>query len=370
MKLLELIALISIICVVACSGNVKLEIMDAFMDKPAKEAFKVYHLVFKKEYSLDSEEGVRRYEAFKSNLKTIKETNAQNLPYKLGINKFADLTSQEFTDKYLMKNQPKLDCKKGEEEGKEGYFDKYADEDEIQFLSGVNAFEKPVSWRHLFRPARDQGQCGSCYSFAASALVEAYINQKNGDPSNLAPYISTQQCMDCGKYNKGCDGGSPFYCLAQGWQISKKGFFYDQDYPYKMTKETCKFNNISVPYKKPMIPQSAYCLKYCPHPSTRCREDKQYELLLQHPLIAGVDGMVLQLYKSGIFTATCKESNHAVVIVGADKDPTSNLEFFDVRNSWGEDWGEKGYFRVARNRRNKDSCFLNEHVQWVGPFLS
>jgi hypothetical protein len=106
MKLLELIAFISIICVVFCSGNVKLQIMDDFMDKPVKEAFKVYHSVFEKEYSLDSEEGVRRYKAFKSNLKTIKETNAQNLPYKLGINKFADLTSQEFTDKYLMKNPP------------------------------------------------------------------------------------------------------------------------------------------------------------------------------------------------------------------------------------------------------------------------
>jgi hypothetical protein len=104
-----------------------------------------------------------------------------------------------------------------------------------------------------------------------------------------------------------------------------------------MTKETCKANNISVPYKKPRFPNSAYCMKYCPYTITRCDENKQYELLLQRPLIAGVDGTAIQLYRSGIFTAACNEPNHAIVIVGADKDPTSNLEFFDVRNSWGED---------------------------------
>ena len=59
--------------------NIKKSILQSFKDKPKKELFKVYHFLYNKNYELYSEEGIRRYKIFKSNLKVIDEVNSQNL---------------------------------------------------------------------------------------------------------------------------------------------------------------------------------------------------------------------------------------------------------------------------------------------------
>ena len=52
------------------------------------------------------------------------------------------------------------------------------------------------------------------------------------------------------------------------------------------------------------------------------------------------------------------DMNHSVVILGWGKDPKTGVGYWIVRNSWGADWGENGHARVARNRNNKNSCFV------------
>jgi len=61
-----------------------------------EQQFKTYHLLFKKKYTLDSEEGINRYKIFKSNLKNIKEQNALTNSGKFGFNKFTDFTADEY----------------------------------------------------------------------------------------------------------------------------------------------------------------------------------------------------------------------------------------------------------------------------------
>jgi len=61
------------------------------------------------------------------------------------------------------------------------------------------------------------------------------------------------------------------------------------------------------------------------------------------------DQAAFQLYKSGVFTATCGANlDHGVVAVGYGTDPASGLDFYNVRNSWGASWGENGYIRFGR----------------------
>ena len=71
------------------------KVISPFLDGPKKQLFKVYHLLFQKNYDLNSEEGVKRYKIFKSNLKLHKEHNDKNLGYTLGIGPFTDLTQEE-----------------------------------------------------------------------------------------------------------------------------------------------------------------------------------------------------------------------------------------------------------------------------------
>lgn len=59
-------------------------------------------------------------------------------------------------------------------------------------------------------------------------------------------------------------------------------------------------------------------------------------------------------YKNGIFIDDgCGPIiDHGVLVVGYGVDNKTNEEYWLVKNSWGTDWGEQGYIRMARNRSN------------------
>src|SRR5437870_5359168 len=77
------------------SKQIKL-VLAEFMDKPPDDLFTIWHFLFKKTYGLTSNEGERRLKIFKKRVEYIKKHNARNLSYKMGLNKFSDLTNKEF----------------------------------------------------------------------------------------------------------------------------------------------------------------------------------------------------------------------------------------------------------------------------------
>ncbi|KAL7002841.1 hypothetical protein U1Q18_004000 [Sarracenia purpurea var. burkii] len=171
----------------------------------------------------------RRFEIFKDNLRFIDEHNAENRTYMLGLNRFADLTNEEYRSKFL---GVRMEMKKRLSSSKRS--DRYA------FRAG-NSSPESVDWREegAVSPVKDQGQCGSCWAFSTIAAVEGINQIVTG---NLIA-LSEQELVDCDKpFNMGCNGGLMDY----GFQfiINNGGIDTEEDYPYKAADGTCD------PYRK------------------------------------------------------------------------------------------------------------------------
>jgi len=310
------------------------------INQPAKEIFKAFHFVFKREYLLNSAEGLQRFKIFKENLITIKETNANNLSYKYGVNQFSDLTVEEFKSK-LMKTEV---LKAKIQSMKKGFlFDEYIDEEDTRNLVSTNS---TIDWTSLLGAARDQGQCGDCWAFSSASAVEAAIQILS--PSSTKTYLSPRQLVDCtASYGEdGCNGGW-FDGALQYAQAT--GLVPDSVYPYKAVQGNCT------------IPKSATVTKIASYQSCEpCTFTQWMTLLQQGPISVALDATQLQLYASGTINfSPCGPINHAVLVVGWNSTVAGNV--MKVRNSWGTSWGMAGYFYAFYNATGF-TCGLSEYA--------
>ncbi|OTF76585.1 hypothetical protein BLA29_014957, partial [Euroglyphus maynei] len=82
-----------------------------------------------------------------------------------------------------------------------------ATEDQQKLVRGL---PESYDWRNVnginyVSPIRNQGDCGSCYSFASMAMLESRIRIQTNN--TLKPVFSPQEIVDCSEYSQGCDGG-------------------------------------------------------------------------------------------------------------------------------------------------------------------
>jgi C1A family cysteine protease len=348
--LLLLIAFILCLSNTVCADNInhqiRSSILNSFLQKPKNELFKVYHFLFKKEYDLNSQEGVKRFEIFKNTLTLVEETNSKNLSYKLGINKFSDLSNEEFKSRYLsFKEEIHSELSFLSEKS---YFDVHADaEDELS----IDLTQSRPNWTRNFGPAKDQGSCGSCWAFAAIGAVEGNYSVKFGKELRFAE----QELVDCSQYTNGCRGSSPASALRY---VLESGIAYENSYEYisglTRSANTCKSKE--VPRNMILTGTSACNSRTCTRALVR-------NLLSQGPLVSLIDGEGNGIYKnyaSGILEMPCSEDNHAIIMTGLDVD-SSGREYYLGRNSWGSDWGENGNFKLYV-RDSDRSCYMESYV--------
>lgn len=281
------------------------------------EEFKQWKLVHNKNY-VDGIDEENRLLIFNENYQKLKSMKSDTLLYKVGLTKFADLTTDEFKATYLGTQSPR--------------FRSWT----VLHLDATPLPES-VDWRakSAVTPIKHQGPCGSCWAFAAAGALEGLFSIKNGQLKSL----SEQQLIDCstayGTY--GCNGG----LMTSAFKYTRdNGITSTSNYPYAGIKQQCKFKEESSVFKNVGWISVA--------------KNDQVQLanaVSRQPVAAAVqaDATVFQFYTGGILddSACGTAVNHGVLIVGYGSE--NGKDFWIVKNSWGTSWGESGYVRIAKS---------------------
>jgi len=194
----------------------------------------------------------------------------------------------------------------------------------------------PVDFRNgdCLNAVQDQGQCGSCWAFSATASMETAYCQAHG---SLGKYAE-QQLVDCVRTCFGCNGGNS----ALAWHyLQSHAEMSEASYPYTAKDGTCKYssgNNTGV--------QSTATNAVTPNSPDAMKAALQTTIM---SVAIQADQLSFQLYSSGIFTNTnCgTQLDHATNVVGWGT--SGSMDYWIMRNSWGASWGESGYMRLEIN---------------------
>lgn len=260
----------------------------------------------------------------------IETHNAKNLSYTLGHNQFSHMSQDEWRE-YV-----KLGLKRPEASTAAEIHQAPAD---------VSSLPASIDWEALgaVTPVKDQGQCGSCWSFSTTGALEgAYFNKYK----NLVSF-SEQNLVDCDNFKNGgsdmgCNGG--LMDRAFNWVAKNGGICTEADYPYVSgtTKTAGTCNQSSCTKVAGVAPQS--------HVDVATNSDNALmSALTIGPVSVAIeaDQSAFQLYKSGVFTAPCGTNlDHGVLAVGYGT--MNGVDFYKVKNSWGPNWGSNGYIYLQR----------------------
>jgi C1A family cysteine protease len=292
---------------------------------------------YNKVYNGDEEQ--QRFGVFKQNVDIIEAENAKELSYKLGVNGFADLTAEEFAARYLGGVPP-------QEERHDGAA--YLGEHEV---SG-EALPTSVDWstQGAVTPIKNQGQCGSCWSFSTTGALEGAQSIATGQLLS----ISEQQLVDCsGSYgNQGCNGGWPYDAFKYA---EANAMCSEASYAYTATDGTCHASGCSV-----ALPQGTVT----GYKSVSGGESGMMSAVAQNPVSITVeaDQSVFQLYSSGVLTSSACGTNidHAVLAVGYGT--LNGVDYWKVKNSWGASWGQNGYILLGRGIGGAGECGIYSYA--------
>ena len=216
-----------------------------------------------------------------------------------------------------------------------------------------------VDWRKkgVVTPVKNQQACGSCWAFSAAETVEsAYAMatlQTTGTPERIL--LAPQQLVDCAPNPDECGGtggcAGSTQPLAFSYLIGSGGLAQEADYPYTARDGTCRNGKVAPAIGitgQVDLPTNNYTAL-------------MHALVSAGPIAISVDASwsdyeegVYQPAAAGIHTTI----NHAVQLVGYGTD--KGLDYWIVRNSWGDGWGESGYIRLQRFGEGKEPCGIDK----------
>lgn len=205
-----------------------------------------------------------------------------------------------------------------------------------------------LDWRdyngnNYVTPVRDQGDCSACWAFATTAALESKTLIA-GNAAGTLPDLSEQALLSCSGAGN-CYGGQIDFASDF---IRDTGLPPEDCYPYTSTDSFCSNTCQEWPVSAQKISDW-----YLVEPTI---ESIRYSLYNYGPLVVLMAVHTdLFYYGSGIYTHIWGdlEGYHAALIVGYDDEE----QYFIVKDSWGEDWGEKGYLRIAYSEMNSETIF-------------
>ncbi|CAL1299002.1 unnamed protein product [Larinioides sclopetarius] len=293
-------------------------------DDISNSIWDIFKDVFDKTY--DEQEEILRRSILLQRIISIVRFNLRNLTYTLGLNKYSDLTHEEY-----MKNLNGFKIGNKSRMNPEPFIP-----------PNITKLPDEVDWRDegLVTEVKDQGLCGSCWAFASTGSLEGQTKKKTGNLISL----SEQNLVDCVSENSGCDGGwmDPAFDQVK----KEKGIDTEKSYPYVGINSTCRYNKKNI---------GATCSGFKNVP------DGDEDALKKAVATIGPISVIIDAchntfinYRSGIFDEPkCRTDipSHAVLVIGYGTE--DGKDYWLVKNSWGESWGLSGYIKMARNKNNQ-----------------
>jgi cathepsin B len=226
---------------------------------------------------------------------------------------------------------------------------------------------------------RDQSSCGSCWAFGSTDSFQDRACVATGKDVRYSPE-DTAFCSDAGM---GCDGGNSAWDWFQGTGVVTGGDYFDIGkgdtcLPYSLAP--CA-HHVPASTKYPACPSSEYPSPQC---TSQCSESKysgkyssdkvrasdaysvrgvsqiQTELMNKGPMYVAFSVYSdFPTYKSGVYKHTSGSylGGHAVELMGWGTE--NGQDYWLVKNSWNEQWGDGGFFKIARG---VDECGIEDDV--------
>ena len=295
--------------------------VDVSADVHPRERFEAAFFDHMQKFELkfaNAKEFMTRLEIFIQNLKQIEEHNADKTQtYQLGLNQFSHLTLEEFRDynrlgstrpPMLRRNPAKV----------------------LTAPADLSSLPASVDWTTAgaVTPVKNQGQCGSCWSFSTTGSLEGAYFLKN---KNLQSF-SEQELVSCDSTDKGCNGG--WMDDAFTWVQNNGGITTEAQYPYTSGTTT----------QSGTCQKSGYTLVAVSAPTGFVDvTPNDVNALMAAVAITPVSIAIqanqpaFQSYKSGVLTGKCGQSlDHGVLAVGYGT--LNGVDYWKVKNSWGTSW--------------------------------
>ena len=272
----------------------------------------------------------KRFQVFRTNLRNIVIHNLDHKQnFTMGINQFTDLTPQEFKVQYVSGLKAEVGsygCK--------------------SFSSSASGAPSAIDWRNngAVTSVKDQGQCGSCWTFSATGAVEGAWAISKGQLIDL----SEEQLVECAtgmSYGShSCSGGQmqgAFKYVIEHGQCSDSSYPYTSGTGQSGSCKTCS-----------AVAHMSSCSDVKPNDQLSLKA-----ALAQQPVAVAIsaDTKLFQSYSSGVITSSsCYTSlDHGVLAVGYGEE--NGIKYFLVKNSWSTNWGMSGYVKIARSDSTNDA---------------
>ncbi|KAL9252905.1 Cysteine protease RD19A-like protein [Drosera capensis] len=308
--------------------------------------FNLFKHRFGRKYSTESEHE-HRFNVFRSNLRRARRYQRIDPLAEHGVTQFSDLTPAEFRSRFLGMRRLRLP----------------SDANTAPILPTENLPED-FDWREkgAVTEVKNQGSCGSCWSFSTTGALEGANFLATGKLVSL----SEQQLVDCdhecdpeeaGACDAGCNGG--LMNSAFEYTLKAGGLMKEEDYPYTGTdRGTCNFDKSKI---------AATVANF----SVVSLDESQIaaNLVKNGPLAVAINAVFMQTYIKGVSCPyiCSRRLDHGVLLVGYGSKgyaPVRMKEkpYWIIKNSWGENWGESGYYKICRGR---NICGVDSMVSTV-----